>query len=142
MSKTARMLAAAGFVFASTFPAAAQDTTLDHVRALMAQLQAQQGGQTQPETLPKLAPVPQTSAPFRTPGAVVDLGIEDAVPKAMDKNIDIAVARITPRLTDFTIAGLEANYRVNLTSALSNNSTTGPAALDHTGYFASDDERS
>jgi len=116
------MLATAGFVLASAWPAAAQDTNLDHARALIAQLQAQQGGQ--PETLPKLAPVPQTSAPFRTPGPVVDIGIEDAVQKAMDKNIDIAVARITPRLTDFTIACLEANYRVNLTSAVSNNSTT------------------
>src|SRR5690349_4305230 len=116
------MLAAAGLVLASAWPAAAQDTNLDHARALIAQLQAQQGGQ--PETLPKLAPVPQTSAPFRTPGPVVDLGIEDAVQKSMDKNIDIAVARITPRLTDFTIAGLEANYRVNLTSALNNTSTS------------------
>lgn len=123
MSKTARLLAAAGFIFASTFPAVAQEPSLEHVRALMAQAQAQ-GQVQQPATQSKLAPVPQTNAPFRTPGTVVDLGIEEAVQKSMDKNIDIAVARITPRLTDFTIAGLEANYRVNLTSALSSNSTT------------------
>ena len=30
----------------------------------------------------------------------------------LERNIDIGVARITPRLADFTIAGLEANYRV------------------------------
>src|SRR5690349_689683 len=96
---------------------------MEHVRALMAQVAAQQG-QTPPATQDKLAPVPQTSAPWRTPGTVVDLGIEDAVQKAMDKNIDIAVARITPRLTDFSIAGLEANYRVNLTSAFNNTSTS------------------
>ena len=123
MSKTVRLLAAAGFVFASTFPAAAQDTNLERARALIAQAQAQ-GQVQQPATQAKLAPVPQTTAPFRTPGPVVDLGIEEAVQKSMDKNIDIAVARITPRLTDFTIAGLEANYRVNLTSTVSNNSTT------------------
>ena len=123
MSKTARSLAAAGFIFASTFPAAAQEPSLEHVRALMAQAQAQ-GQVQQPTTQSKLAPVPQTSAPFRTPGTVVDLGIEDAVQKAMDKNIDIAVARITPRLTDFTIAGLEANYRLNLTSAVNNTRQT------------------
>ena len=117
MSKTVRMLAAAGLVFASTFPAAAQDANLEHVRALMAQAQAQQG---QPAAQDKLAPVPQTSAPFRTPGPAVDLPIEEAVQRAMDKNIDIAVARITPRLTDFSIAGLEANYRVNLTSTANN----------------------
>jgi outer membrane protein len=125
VSKTARLLAAAGLVFASAFPAAAQDNNLDHVRALIAQVQAQQGqpqGQTQPQSgLPAVA---QASTPFRTPGPVVDLGIEEAVQRGMDKNIDIAVARITPRLTDFTIAGLEASYRVNLTSTVSNNKTT------------------
>lgn len=121
MSKTVRVLAAAGVVFASTFPAAAQEPSLEHVRALMAQAQAQQG---QPAGQSPLAPVPQTNAPFRTPGTRVDVGIEEAVQKAMDKNIDIAVARITPRLTDFSIAGLEASYRVNLTSATSTNSNT------------------
>jgi len=123
VSKTVRTLAIAGLVFASTLPAAAQDANIEHVRALMAQVAAQQG-QTQPATQDKLAPVPQTSAPWRTPGTVVDLPIEEAVQRAMDKNIDIAVARITPRLTDFSIAGLEANYRVNLTSTVLNTSTS------------------
>jgi outer membrane protein TolC len=59
-----------------------------------------------------------------TPGPRVDLPIEDAVRRGMEKNIEISVARITPRLTDFTLAGLEANYRVNLTSATSTNSNT------------------
>ena len=36
MSKT-HMLAAAGLVFASAWPATAQDTSIEHVRALMAQ---------------------------------------------------------------------------------------------------------
>jgi outer membrane protein TolC len=54
----------------------------------------------------------------------VDLTIQDAVARATDKNIDIAVARITPRLTDFTLAGLEANYLLNLTSATSNTRNT------------------
>jgi len=122
VSKTA-LLAAAGLIFASAFPAAAQNTNLERARALIAQVQAQQAqGQGTPQGgLPAVAPV---NAPFRTPGPVVDLGIESAVQRAMEKNIDIAVARITPRLTDFTIAGLEANYRVNLTSATSTNSNT------------------
>jgi hypothetical protein len=66
------------------------------------------------------APVPQpgqAATPFVTPGPRVDLSIEDAVQRAREKNIDISVARITPRLTDFTIAGLEANYHLNLTAA-------------------------
>jgi outer membrane protein TolC len=71
---------------------------------------------------PPLAPAAplQKTPPFTTSGPRVDLSIEDAVARARDKNIDIGVARITPRLTDFTIAGLEASYRLNLTSAANN----------------------
>lgn len=116
MSKTARTLAAAGLVFAAAFPAAAQDANIEHVRALIAQAQAQTGVAPQTPVLP--------STPFVTPGPRVDITIEDAVARGTDKNIDIAVARITPRLTDFTLAGLEASYRLNLTSAASNNRTT------------------
>jgi outer membrane protein TolC len=116
VSKTARTLAAAGLVFAAAFPAAAQDANIEHVRALIAQAQAQTGVAPQTPVLP--------STPFVTPGPRVDITIEDAVARGTDKNIDIAVARITPRLTDFTLAGLEASYRLNLTSAASNNRTT------------------
>jgi len=77
-------------------------------------------GQTAPASpAPVVAPIPKTQ-PFVTPGARVDLSIEEAVARARDKNIDIAVARITPRLTDFSIAALDANYRVNLTSSANN----------------------
>jgi outer membrane protein TolC len=115
------MLAAAGLVFAAAYPAVAQEPTLEHVRALIAQAQAQTGAPAQPATT--AAPATQ-AAPFVTPGPRVDLPIEDAVRRGMEKNIEISVARITPRLTDFTLAGLEANYRVNLTSATSTNSNT------------------
>jgi outer membrane protein len=112
------MLAVAGFVLAAAFPAVAQDTSIEHVRALIAQAQAQSTGAQAP-----VAPV-EAVPPFRTPGPRVDITIEDAVARGTDKNIDIAVARITPRLTDFTLAGLDATYRLNLTSAASNNRTT------------------
>src|SRR5438552_3114914 len=64
--------------------------------------------QTPAQPLPQVANPPRT-APFVTAGPRVDLSIEEAVARAREKNIDIGVARITPRLTDFTIAGLEAN---------------------------------
>lgn len=72
------------------------------------------------------AGVPQT-APFVTTGPRVDLSIEEAVARAREKNIDISVARITPRLTDFTIAGLEATYRLNLTSSTNASKVATPA---------------
>jgi outer membrane protein len=73
------------------------------------------------QALQQVQQIPQQSGqpntPFVTPGPRVNISIEDAVGRARDKNIDIAVAKITPRLTDFTIAGLEANYHINLTAA-------------------------
>jgi len=69
----------------------------------------------------------QAAPPFVTAGPRVDLSIEEAVARARDRNIDIGVARITPRLTDFTIAGLEANYRLNLTSSTNASKVATPA---------------
>ena len=62
------------------------------------------------------AQAPKT-APYVTPGPRFNLTLEDAVGRAREKNIDIAVARVTPRLDDFSIASLEANYVVNATSS-------------------------
>src|SRR5262249_45136998 len=78
-----------------------------------------------PPALPVVAPVTQT-APFRTAGPRVDLSLEEAVARARDKNIDIAVARITPRLSDFSLAALNAAYRPNVTSQVFNRSNTTP----------------
>ena len=71
-----------------------------------------------------------------TPGPRVDLSIEEAVARAREKNIDIAVARITPRLTDFSIAALDANYRVNLTSTTNNQRSTRAAGEPTQGITA------
>ena len=60
------------------------------------------------QALQQVQPVPSSATPFVTAGPRVNLTIDDAVKMAMEHNIDIGVARITPHLTDFTIAGLEA----------------------------------
>ena len=117
MKQTARIwITALGLAMAT--PALAQqradeDKNAAHVRELIQQAMQQ----VQPQA-------PVAALPFQTPGPRVDLALQEAVQRATERNIDIAVARITPRLTDFTILGLEANYRVNLTSALSNTNTT------------------
>jgi outer membrane protein TolC len=66
----------------------------------------------------------QPTPPFHTTGPRVDLSIEEAVARAREKNIDIGVARITPRLSDFSLAALEASYRPNVTSSVLNRSNT------------------
>ena len=81
-------------------------------------------------------PAIQKTPPFMTAGPRVDLSIEEAVARARDKNIDIGVARITPRLTDFTIAGLEASYRLNLTSTGNTSKVYQPATNATQGVAA------
>jgi len=85
--------------------------------------QTAQGQAAPASPAPVVAPIPKTQ-PFVTAGPRVDLSIEEAVARAREKNIDIGVARITPRLTDFTLASLEANYRPNVTSTVGNRSQT------------------
>src|SRR6476646_2835712 len=113
VSKTASIWLVATLAAATAAPAGAQQSTnvdMAHVRELIQQAQQQIAA---PAT-------PASQQPFVTPGPRIDLGIEEAVQRGAEKNIDIGVARITPRLTDFTINGLEANYRLNLTGQANN----------------------
>ena len=105
---------AAGMAVVMAVPAGAQEPSKDHVKALIAQAMQQTGQAPQ-------APAGNAAAPQ---GETVNITADEAVARALEKNIDISVARITPRLADFTIAGLEANYRVNLTSAAGNTRQT------------------
>ncbi|MGB2714298.1 MAG: TolC family protein [Vicinamibacterales bacterium] len=118
MKQTARIWITAIAVAMAT-PALAQqradeDKNAAHVRELIRQAMQQVQSQT-----PAVA-----SLPFQTPGPRVDLSIQEAVQRGTERNIEIAVARITPRLADFTILGLEANYRPNLTSSVNNTRNT------------------
>ena len=50
------------------------------------------------------------------PGVRVELTLDAAVKRALDRNLDIAVERLNPQAFDFSIASLAANYRPTLTS--------------------------
>ena len=118
MSKTASFWIGMGLAAAIAAPAAAQQSANAapdpaHVRELIRQAAQQAQPQSQ-------SPAGAPTQTFVTAGPRVNLTIEEAAQRGTEKNIDIAVARITPRLTDFTIAGLEANYRLNLTSSANN----------------------
>jgi outer membrane protein len=108
--------AAAGVIAAAlSTPAFAQTTQ-----------QTQPPPVAQPQTQAPAAqpPAPVQHVPFVTPGPRVDITIEQAVQLGMKNNISIGVARITPRLTDFSIVGLEASYHPNLTSSANNQRQT------------------
>ena len=98
-------------------PAAAQEkkaqdagTDREHVRALIAQVMTQQPG------APAAAPAPQEPA-----GPTIELSSQEAVQRALDKNLTLASERITPETWDLQIAATMANYRPNLTSTFANN---------------------
>jgi outer membrane protein len=122
LSKTASFWIGMGVAAAIVAPAAAQQAPAGapdpaHVRELIRQAAQQAQPQSQ-------SPAGAPTAIFMTAGPRVNLTIDEAVQRGGEKNIDIAVARITPQLSDFSIAGLEASYRLNLTSSANNTKST------------------
>lgn len=56
------------------------------------------------------------TAPPPPAGTVVELTVDEALERALERNLDIAVERLNPQTFDFSIAALEANYRPTFTS--------------------------
>ncbi len=54
------------------------------------------------------------TAPPLEPGTRIELTLDEAVQRAMERNLDISVERLNPQTFDFSIASLEANYRPTL----------------------------
>ena len=61
----------------------------------------------------------QAAATAQAPAAVttVNLTLDDATQRALERNLDIAVERLNPQTFDFSLAALNANYRPTLTSS-------------------------
>lgn len=51
---------------------------------------------------------------------VVDLSLDEALQRALDRNLDIAVERLNPRTYDHSLAALYATYRPTLVSSFGN----------------------
>src|SRR6266487_1024435 len=49
---------------------------------------------------------------------VVPMSIEDAVKLALDRNLDIAVQRLNPQISDIAVASLRSVYNPTLTSTI------------------------
>jgi outer membrane protein len=71
-----------------------------------------------PPTPAPVPPIAVTSVTAQAQGTAVDLKLDEAVARALERNLDIAVERLNPQTFDFSIAALEATYRPSLTSAL------------------------
>ncbi len=55
---------------------------------------------------------------------VVQLGLDDAVRFALERNLDIQVQRLNPQINDIAVASIQSVYHPNLTSTLSTQSNT------------------
>jgi outer membrane protein len=108
VSKTHTFWATAVAV-ALAVPAFAQEPAKDHVKELVAQA-LQQAGQT--------APVAQPGSVLPPPGPGTPLSADDAVRRALERNLDIQVQRLEPQLLDLQIAALWSTYRPSLTGSL------------------------
>jgi outer membrane protein TolC len=107
VSKTPKFWAAAIVAAMVANPAAAQEPSNDRVKELIAQAM-QQAGQ---------APVAPSQI-LPPAGPTVQLSVDDAARRALERNLDIQVLRLEPQLLDLQVAGLWATYRPTLTSSL------------------------
>jgi outer membrane protein TolC len=95
-------------------PAAAQSTDsarIDDIARQAAQKFAEArlaGNEAEPQTRPTNPPPP--------PGTRVELTLDAAVERALDRNLDLAVERLNPQTFDFSLAALDATYRPNFVS--------------------------
>ncbi len=79
------------------------------------------------------APVP---LPVRTPGSGgprVSLTLEDAVKRALENNLDIAVQRIGHQVFDVNMASIRSVYNPTLSSLISNQSSTNASTSTISG---------
>jgi outer membrane protein len=109
--KTAGAAVLALAAFAGT--AGAQAVPEARVQELLAQAKTQVQQQAT-QAAPAAAPTGQT----------ISLSIDDAVAKALDQNIDLAVARLTPQIQDLSLLGTKAAYVPTLSSTFGPQSRT------------------
>lgn len=123
MSKTAILrlgIAAAALVaLAVAAPASAQQRTAaeetDHVKSLIEEAKI------------RIAQQPQTPSPAQaatTTGPKVALTADEAVARALERNVTLSQQRLTPQTFDYALAATYAFYRPNLNSTVSTQSAT------------------
>jgi len=110
------LIVTAALTLAVAAPAGAQQQApeADHVKALIEQAMSRLNSPT----------ADGSQAQSTTPGPKVDLTADDAVARALERNLTLASQRLTPQTFDYSLAASRAFYRPSLTSQVSNNSQT------------------
>jgi len=117
----AGLLAGALAVWLPAAPAFAQKSSTDTRLAEIARTAAQQFetaradlGQTRP------------TIPVTAPGPNVELRLDDATARALERNLDIAVERLNPMIQDYNLERIQAIYRPTLTSQIGQRAVVQP----------------
>jgi len=113
-------IAAASFVVFGAGAAFAQTSASDTARTEALIKQAVERYAAGRETARAQNPLDAAGA------ATVPLTLEDAVRRAVDNNLEIAVERLNPQTFDFTLASLRANYNPSATSTLGRRDNVRP----------------
>ena len=112
LTAAAALLAAAPHAFAQTTPA--PDATRQDAVVRQA-METYQAGLAAINHSGSAAPGGQ---PGINTGGIRELALEEAVEPALEKNLDIAVARLEPQAVDFTVAGVRNTYRPTLSTTI------------------------
>ena len=67
------------------------------------------------------------------PGPHIDLTLEEAIARALERNLDLAVQRLNPQVFDLNLAQQLSAYRPSVNSSVSNSSRTNPASTQLDG---------
>ncbi len=120
MSTTTSFAGLIALTLAVSAPAAAQtkakaaEPSLEHVRELMQQAADRLNAQAQ---------TPSAARPAQS-GPKVDLTVDEAVARALERNVTLASQRLTPQTFDYQIASFWANYRPIVNSTVSGQAAT------------------
>ena len=130
MKKAHRTIAILTFIGALTptlsFAQTAEDKKrFDDIARTAAQQFAEARAAEPDQTRPTTPPPP--------PGTVIELTLDDATQRALERNLDIAVERLNPQTYDFAKAALDATYAPTLTSNFSMRSSTNFARSQTAG---------
>jgi outer membrane protein TolC len=109
-----RSLAYVVIAVSAVQPAAAQTPRADAVRLDDIAREAARTFATARADLDQTRP----TIPPPPPGTNVDLTLDEATTRALERNLDIAVERLNPQTFDFSIAALDASYLPTFTSNL------------------------
>ena len=111
MKISIRMLSCAAALLCAAVPVFAQKNADDARIAELARSAARQFEAARAD-LPQTRP----TVPITTPGPNVELTLDDATARALERNLDLAVERLNPMIQDANLERIHASYRPTVTS--------------------------